>query len=103
MESEGTVNTNGGSLEAQVALAALACTLYINENALKTALNGAVDLLPTAQNNPTLALQLRFSRLDYRIDSQTLYAIVRAFRQAFGAVLDADTGKSDGEIARRVR
>ena len=87
-----------GSPEAHTALGALARALNINENALKTALNCAFDLLPTAQNNPTLALRLSFSHLDYCIDSQNLYAVVNAFRQAFGAALGAEDGKSDAEL-----
>jgi hypothetical protein len=92
MESEVAIHTDKGSPEAQSALTALARTLNINENALKTALSGAFDLMTTAAGNPILALHLSFVRLSYHIDSKTLYEIVGAFRQTFGATLNVKRG-----------
>jgi hypothetical protein len=77
---------------SQAALTALANSLSINESALKTALNRAFDLLPSARYIPALALNMSFASLGWRIDSQTLYAIISAFRQTFGAALGAEKG-----------
>lgn len=90
MESEVAVHTSEGNPAAQSALAVLAATLNINENALKTALNSAFDLLPMAAGNPMLALQMSFQRLSYHIDSKTLVEIMMAFRRTFGAALGMD-------------
>jgi len=93
MESVVAVHTNEGSPEAQSALAALAATLNINENALKTALNGAFDLLPAAAGNTMLALQMSFQRLSYHIDSKALVEIIITFRRAFGGALSMERGQ----------
>ncbi|KAI4960263.1 hypothetical protein J4E86_001885 [Alternaria arbusti] len=98
MESVVAVHTNEGSPEAQSALAALAATLNINENALKTALNGAFDLLPAAAGNTMLALQMSFQRLSYHIDSKALVEIIITFRRAFGGALSMERVKSMGRI-----
>ncbi|KAI4688596.1 uncharacterized protein J4E84_004526 [Alternaria hordeiaustralica] len=90
MESVVAVRTNEGSPAAQSALAVLAATLNINENALKTALNGAFDLLPAAAGNTMLALQMSFQRLSYHIDSKALVEIIMTFRRAFGGVLSME-------------
>ncbi|KAI4629364.1 uncharacterized protein J4E87_003628 [Alternaria ethzedia] len=92
MESVVAVHTNEGSPEAQSALAALAATLNINENALKTALNGAFDLLPAAAGNTMLALQMSFQRLSYHIDSKALVEIIMTFRRRFGGALSMERG-----------
>ncbi|RAR16038.1 hypothetical protein DDE83_000613 [Stemphylium lycopersici] len=87
MNDEVAVRAAEGSEAAQSALAALAYTLNINEDILEIALNGAFDMMQVANGNPTLALQLSFSRTDYRIDHGTLFEIISTFRQAFGSTL----------------
>ncbi|KAI4936961.1 uncharacterized protein J4E92_001686 [Alternaria infectoria] len=98
MESVVAVRANEGSPAAQSALAVLAATLNINENALKTALNGAFDLLPAAAGNTMLALQMSFQRLSYHIDSKALVEIIMTFRRAFGGALSMERVKSMGRI-----
>ncbi|KAI4932628.1 hypothetical protein J4E85_003026 [Alternaria conjuncta] len=98
MESVVAVHTNEGSPAAQSALAALAATLNINEHALKTALNGAFDLLPAAAGNAMLALQMSFQRLSYHIDSKALVEIIMTFRREFGGALSMERVKSMGRI-----
>jgi hypothetical protein len=93
MELEVAVHTAEGSPGAQYALAALAHTLNINENALKTALNGAFDLLPMTAGFPMMALHLSFKQLSYHIDGKTLYQIMGAFRQVYGPALTAEGGQ----------
>lgn len=93
MNREVAVRTDEGSEAAQSALAALAYTLNINENTFKIALNGAFDMMQVANGNPTLALQLSFSRMDYRIDHGQLFEIIGAFRQAFGGVLGLENSE----------
>jgi len=97
MESVVAVHTNEGSPAAQSALAALAATLNINENALKTALNDAFDLLPAVAGNTMLALQMSFQRLSYHIDSKALVEIIMTFRRAFGGALSMERGQCYGE------
>jgi len=93
MESVVAVHTNEGSPTAQSALVALAAALNINENALKTALNGAFDLLPTAAGDPVLALCLSFQWLSYHIDKRSLSDTVSAFQHVFGAALGMQEGE----------
>ncbi|KAF1833492.1 hypothetical protein BDW02DRAFT_500627 [Decorospora gaudefroyi] len=93
MEPGTATHATEGSPKAQSALAAFASALNINENALKTALNGAFDLMTNAHHSPILALEMSFGRLNYRIDSQTLHAVAGAFRGAFGTSLGVQDGK----------
>jgi hypothetical protein len=93
MELEVAFHTDEGSPAAQFALATLANLFNINENALKTILNGAFDLLHAANGNSMLALQLSFSRLSYHVDNTTLFGIMREFRHAFGPALSVEGGK----------
>ncbi|CAA9959020.1 hypothetical protein CFE70_002539 [Pyrenophora teres f. teres 0-1] len=81
-----------GSREAKVALAALAHDLDINHTALKTVLEGALDILPSANHNSFLAFQWSFERLGYHIEVTKLFAIVIAFRQNFGIMLGGRLG-----------
>ena len=97
MESVVAVRTNEGSPAAQSALAVLAATLNINENALRTALNDAFDLLPAVAGNTMLALQMSFQRLSYHIDSKALVEIIMTFRRAFGGALSMERGQCYGE------
>jgi hypothetical protein len=93
MEPEVAVHADEGSPGTQYALAALAHTLNINENVLKTALNGAFDLLPMTAGRSMLALHLSFKQLSYHIDGKTLYQIMIAFRQLYGPALANERGE----------
>jgi hypothetical protein len=88
------------SSTAYSALQNLATDLDLHEEALKSALNDAFDLMQQ-NNNPSLSLHIALARMGYH-ETGFLYCKLRDFRDTCAAGLLLDTHGKDGIIWSRL-